>query len=175
MRRSVAFLGFGLALLMSFGGARSADAGQSAQRAGSANLEQNKALVRRWIENGFNERNLKAVDDLFVEDFVVNGARIGRAGLKQRMSRHFTAFPDLQVTITDVIAEGDKVVIWYTVRGTQRGEFEGVQPTGKPVSWFGSDLVRIAEGKIVEGRFLDDSLGLLRQLGATFAPPTDHK
>jgi len=140
---------------------------QSTKQIGSVNLEQNKALVRRWIEEGFNKKNLKAVDELFVEDFVVSGERIGRAGLRQNMSRRFTAFPDLHVTITEVIAEGDKVVIWYTVQATQRGEFEGVRPTGKRVNWSGSDLLRVAGGKIVEGRFLDDSLGLLRQLGAT--------
>jgi steroid delta-isomerase-like uncharacterized protein len=156
---------------MCFGDARSVGGAQSAQPVRTVNLEENKALVRRWIEDGFNKRNLAAIDEIFVEDFSVSGQRIGRTGLKQSMTRRFTAFPDLQVTITEVIAEGDKVVIWYTARGTHRGEFEGVRPTGKLVNWIGSDLLRIAAGKIVEGWFLDDSLGLLRQLGATFSPP----
>jgi hypothetical protein len=56
-----------------------------------SSLEENKALVRRWIEEGFNKRNLKVVDELFVEDFTVNERKIGRAGLKQSMSRHITA------------------------------------------------------------------------------------
>ena len=81
------------------------------------------------------------------------------------MTRFFTAFPDFHVIITDLVAEGDKVVLWYTVRGTHRGEFEGFRPSGKLVNWSGSDLLRIAGGKIVEGRFLDDLLGLLRQIG----------
>lgn len=64
---------------------------------------------------------------------------------------------------------GDKVAIWYTAEGTQRGEFDGVLPTGRRVSWTGVDLLRIDGGKIGEARFLSDALGLLRQLGA--APP----
>jgi steroid delta-isomerase-like uncharacterized protein len=175
MQRRFAVCWLGLALLTCFGDARFVGGAQSAQPVGTVNLEENKALVRRWIEEGFNKRNLKAVDEIFVEDFAVSGQRIGRAGLRQNMTRHFTAFPDLQVTITEVLAEGDKVVIWYTVQGTHRGEFEGVRPTGKLVNWFGSDLLRIAGGKIVEGRFLDDSLGLLRQLGATYAPPPGQR
>lgn len=168
MRPKVMFLGLGLTILICIVASQSMGA-KSQQRNGGISLEQNKALVRRWIEEGFNKRNLKVVDEIFVEDFVVNGQRIGRAGLKQSMSRHFTAFPDLQVTITEILAEGDKVVIWYTVQGTQRGEFEGIRPTGRQVNWFGSDLLRVEGGKIVEGRFLYDSLGLLRQLGATLS------
>ena len=110
------------------------------------------------------------IDVVFAEDFTVNRSPVGREGLKQNMARRFTAFPDLQVSVVEIIAEGDKVGIWYTVRGTQRGEFEGVRPTGKQVNWFGSDFLRVEGGKIVEGWFVDDSLGLLRQLGATFLP-----
>jgi steroid delta-isomerase-like uncharacterized protein len=134
-------------------------------------LEQNKALVRRWIEEGFNKRDVKIADDLFVQDFIVNGQKIGREGLKQSMTRHLSAFPDLRVAINEIIAEGGKVVIWYTVQGTQKGEFDGVPPTGKQVNWVGADLFRIEGGKIVEARFVDDSLGRLRQLGATVSPP----
>ncbi len=144
---------------------------QSQQRTRGISQEQNKALVRRWIEEGFNKRDLKVVDESFVEDFIVNGLKIGRGGLKQSMSRHFTAFPDLNVVIDEIMAEGNKVGIGYTARGTQRGEFKGVQPTGKPVSWVGVDLLRVEGGKIVEARFVDDSLGLLRQLGATVSSP----
>ena len=145
------------------------------QRSEGSGLEQNKVLVRRWIEEGINKRDLKVVDHLFVEDSSVNGRKVGREGLKQSMSRRFTAFPDLHVTITELLAEGDKVVIWYTAQGTQRGEFEGVRPTGKLVNWFGSDLLRIEGAHIVDGRFLDDSPGLMRQLGATLSPAPVQK
>jgi steroid delta-isomerase-like uncharacterized protein len=137
----------------------------------SSNLEVHKALVRRWIDQGFNNKNLNVVDEIFSPEVTVNGQRVGQAGLKSSMSRFITAFPDLRVTITEILAEGDKVVIWYSVQGTQTGPFEGVRPTGKQVRWIGADLFRIQNGKIVECRFVDDSLGLLRQLGAKLSPP----
>jgi steroid delta-isomerase-like uncharacterized protein len=132
-----------------------------------SNIENHKALVRRWIDQGFNKKDLTVVDEIFSSDVTVNGQRVGHDGLKKSMSRFITAFPDLRVTITDVVAEGDNVVLWYSVQGNQRGEFEGMRPTGKQVQWIGADLFRIRNGKVVECRFVDDSLGLLRQLGAT--------
>ena len=136
-----------------------------------APAERNKALVRRWIEEGFNNRSVKIVDELFGERFAVNGHVVGREGLKQSMNRHLAGFPDLHVTIDDIVAEGSKVGLWYTVEGTHRGEFEGVAPTGKQVKWLGVDLLSIEGGQISEGRFISDSLGLLRQLGATVSSP----
>jgi steroid delta-isomerase-like uncharacterized protein len=170
MHGKIIFYWLGLALLISISGSRSIGGAQSQQDRGMG-LEQNKALVRRWIEEGFNKRDVKIADDLFVQGLIVNGQKVGREGLKQSMSRHLTAFPDLRVVINEIVAEGDKVVIWYTVQGTQKGEFDGVPATGKQVNWVGADLFRIVAGKIVEARFVDDSLGRLRQLGATVAPP----
>jgi len=170
MSRRLALYALGLALLMCDGHSWSGVAAQFRQREPAMTLEQNKALVQRWIDEGFNKRNPAIVDEIFVEDFVVGGQRIGRTGLRQNMIQRLTAFPDLEVTITEVLAEGDKVVIWYAARGTHRGEFEGISPTGNRVNWIGSDLVRIDGAKIAEGRFLDDSLGLLRQLRTPAAP-----
>jgi predicted ester cyclase len=158
-KKSISFL-LSLASLLCFGGSLSMCATPQ-KSAGGFGLDQHKALVRRWIEEGFNRRDLKVVDEIFVDDFIVNGQGIGRGGLKQSMSRYLTAFPDLRVTITEIVAEGNKVGIWYTVQGTQKGEFEGFRPTDKQVSWFGADLLRLASGKIVDGRFVDDSLGAL--------------
>lgn len=169
-RRAMVFLGLAFSVLVGLGGARSIAAAQSQQGEGQVSLERNKALVRRWIEEGFNGRDLKVIDVVFKEDFTVNRSRIGRAGLKQNMTGRFRAFPDLRVTIVEIVAEGDKVGIWYTVQGTQKGEFEGVRPTGKQVNWFGADFLRVQGSQIVEGWFVDDSLGLLRQLGVTFSP-----
>ena len=135
------------------------------------NPEDHKALVRRWIDQGFNNRDLTVVDKLFNSEVIINGQRVDHPGLKKSMSRFITAFPNLRVTITEIVAEGDKVAIWYTVQGTHTGEFEGLRPTGKEVRWIGADLFRVVNGKIVECRFVDDSLGLLRQLGATVSQP----
>ena len=137
-----------------------------------AGVERNKAVARRWIEEGFNNRKLSVVDELFQEEFVVNGHAIGCDGLKQSMGRHLRGFPDLHVRIDDVVAEGNRVGIWYTVEGTHRGEFEGIQPTHKKVTWVGFDLLTIEDGRISEGRFVSDLLGLLKQLGATVSSPS---
>jgi steroid delta-isomerase-like uncharacterized protein len=128
--------------------------------------DQSKAIVHRWIEEGFNGQNLAVVDDLFAEQFAVNGQIIGTDGLKRSMARHLTGFPDLHVTIDDVIAEGNKVGVWYTVEGTHRGEFERIAATGNHVKWSGFDLFTIEHGKISEARFLSDFFGLMTQLGA---------
>ena len=133
--------------------------------------EDNRALIRRWIDQGFNNKDLTVVDEIFASDIVINGQGVGLSGLKKSMSRFITAFPNLRVTIAEVVAEGDKVAIWYTVQGTQTGEFEGIRATGKPVRWTGADFFRIVKGKIVECRFVDDSLGLMRQLGVTVSLP----
>ena len=99
---------------------------------------------------------------------VVGLGLAGVAGAQStiRIDGSSTVYP-----ITEAVAERDKVVVWYTVQGTQTGEFEGIRATGKQVRWYGADLFRIENGKIVECRFVDDSLGLLRQLGATVSPP----
>jgi steroid delta-isomerase-like uncharacterized protein len=138
---------------------------------GNALTERNKAVVHRWIEEGFNKQRLAVVDELFAQQFAVNGQPIGRDGLKGSMRRHFVGFPDLHVRIDDIIAEGSKVGIWYTVDGTHRGEFEGILATGARVKWSGFDLLSIEGGKIYEARFLSDYLSLLKQLGATVAMP----
>jgi steroid delta-isomerase-like uncharacterized protein len=167
MRQLSAILFMGIVVVMCSSGFASMREATPVQ----TNPKDNKALVRRWIDRGFNNKDLTVVDDLFISDVIINGQRVGHPGLKKSMSGFLTAFPNLRVTITEVVAEGDKVVIWYTVQGTQTGEFEGIRATGKQVQWIGADLFRIEKGKIVECRFVDDSLGLLRQLGATVSPP----
>jgi predicted ester cyclase len=129
-------------------------------------LERHKAMARRWIEEGFNRKDLAVVDEIFADSVVVNGQRIGRQGLKRGMSERFAAFPDLHVALTATVAERDEIAIWYTARGTQQGDFGAVRATGRNATWTGSDLLRFEGNTIVEAHFLDDSLGLMRQLGA---------
>src|SRR5262245_18779209 len=78
------------------------------------NPEDHRVLVRRWIEQGFNKKDLSVVDQIFSPEVIVNGQRAGHPGLKKSMSRFIAAFLNLRVTITEAISEGDKVVIWYT-------------------------------------------------------------
>lgn len=175
IKRKLMLLQLGLVLLTCLNGLHSVVGAQSKNAPRQIEVEQNKQLVRRWIEEGFNNRDLKVVDEIFAETLSINGVMIGRENLKQSMKRRFTAFPNLHVTIEEIIGEGDKVGIWYTAQGTHRGEFEGIFPTGRQVSWFGFDLLRVKGRKIAEGRFIDDSLGLMRQLGARLLPPPTRK
>jgi len=129
--------------------------------------EDNKAHVRRGFE-AVNQKNLAVFDELLTPDVVFHSASTTMQGLeayKQVLSVYVTAFPDLQFTIEDVIAEGDTVVVRYTTRGTHQGNFRGIPPTGKQVSGTGMFIDRLVNGKAVEQWINGDDLGLLQQLG----------
>jgi steroid delta-isomerase-like uncharacterized protein len=137
--------------------------------------EQNKALARQMMEEVFNQGNLSRVDEFLAPDFVEReelppGVPPGREGVKQLTAMLHSAFPDFKVTIDDLVAEGDKVVIRQTWTGTHRGEFMGIPPTGRSVSFQVIDMIRIAGGKCVEHWGLMDSMSLMQQLGAIPAP-----
>ena len=96
--------------------------------------EQNKTLVRRVVEEVYNQGNLAVADELAASDLVVHQTSQeirGREGAKQYVAALRAAFPDLHMTIEDQIAEGDRVVTRWTARGTHTGEFHGIPPTGK--------------------------------------------
>jgi steroid delta-isomerase-like uncharacterized protein len=133
-------------------------------------LEGNKALVRRFYEDVINKGDMRLAEDVLAADYVEHpslpGAGAGVAGFKQFVAMVSTAFPDLHVTVEDLIAEGDRVAARVTVSGTHRGVFLGtIQPTGKHVTWTGIDLIRIADGRIAERWNQRDLLGLMQQLG----------
>ena len=90
----------------------------------------------------------------------------GMEGFKQAIASLRKAFPDLEVTIEDQVAEGDKVASRYSVRGTHKGAFLGVEATGKTVTWSAQVHQRVADGKVQESWLEWDQLGLLKQLGA---------
>jgi steroid delta-isomerase-like uncharacterized protein len=169
--RTALSLRIGLALLLSFIGLQASDSALSARARWPVETEKNKALVQRWIEEGFNKRNPNVVDEIFVETFAINGREMRREDLKQSMRRRLAAFPDLQVTIDECIGDGAQVGIWYTAHGTHQGAFEGIAPTGRQVTWVGVDLFHLEGGKIAQGRFVDDALGLMKQLGARLELP----
>ena len=137
--------------------------------------EQNKALVRQMMEEVFNRGDLSRADDFLAPDFVEReelppGVPPGREGVKQLTAMLHSAFPDFKVTIDDLVAESDKVVIRQTWRGTHKGGFMGIPPTGRSVSFGVIDIIRIAGGKGVEHWGLMDSMSLMQQLGAIPAP-----
>ena len=132
--------------------------------------EDNKALAHRAWEETMNQRNLAVVDELHVPDFVYHSASRtiqGREPVKQLISMVLTALPDLHVTIEDTIGEGDRVVVRFTARGTHKGDFMGIPPTGKQITVTGTSIMRVANGKILEEWVNSD---LMQQLGVVPAP-----
>ena len=136
--------------------------------------EVNKANLRRFYDEVFNKKNRAAIEEFIdpnqVDHAAPPGTPGGLAGAKQTISMYLTAFPDLHFTVEDIIAEGDKVVARLKVRGTQKGAFMGVPPTGKQATSTAIDISRIAGGKSVEHWLEMDTLGLLQQLGALPTP-----
>jgi len=128
--------------------------------------EDNKVIVRRFYDEAINKKNLAAIDE-FVDPNVIDHSGLpgGIEGVKQLSSFILTAFPDLHLTVEDQIAEGDKVVSRLTWRGTHQGEFMGILPTGKQVTITSIEIVRLADGKVVEHWNVVDNLGTLQQLG----------
>jgi predicted ester cyclase len=121
--------------------------------------EENKTLIRRYLEALGKEKSAKTVDS-FVSD----------ESLKQHITFFEAAFPGYQLSADDMVAEADKVVVRSTFTGTHKGELMGVAPTGKQVSAGLIIIYRIAGGKIVEHWMQVDTLGILQQLGAVPAP-----
>ncbi len=130
--------------------------------------EENKAIARRSWEL-FGQHNPDAFDEVYAADAVFHEPDKDLQGLeelKQYYSTYLSAFPDQSATVEDVIAEGDKVVTRYTVRGTHQGEIEDLgPPTGRQFELEGITIHRIADGKIVEEWERYDNLSLLQQLG----------
>ena len=127
-------------------------------------LEENKAIVRRFIE-AYNKRNLDLFDDFLAPDYFDHTNKVDIEGLKQLMNMAFKAFPDFHETIEDIIAEGDKVWARITFTGTHTGEFMGIAPTGKKITTEMVDIFRIAKGKLVEYRDVNNNLDYLKKLG----------
>ena len=130
-------------------------------------LEENKAIVRRVI-GAVNTQNLASLDELVASDFVYHMASQQIRGLdvmKQGVEEEIKGFPDLRVTIEDIVAEGDTVWVHETETGTHKGEYHEIAPTGKKMTFFCVDIFRIVDGKVAEGWYVYDQLYFLKQLG----------
>ena len=135
--------------------------------------EENKTIVRRYIET-INKQDLEGLDEFVALNAVYHNAPPGLAsgieGFRQLVSMYFTAFPDLQITLQDMIAEGDKVVSRFIGRGTHQGEFMGIAPTGKRVEATAISIMRLEGGKLAEEWEQVDMISMLQQLGAIPTP-----
>jgi steroid delta-isomerase-like uncharacterized protein len=137
----------------------------------------NKQLVRRFVRECVNLHRAEQLTDFVGPDLRVHPGTPGSAPdtegvdeLRTAFERFRTTFPDLEVTLEDVIAEGDLVAARWTARGTQRGPFADLPPTGASVSWSGTDVYRLSDGRIVEWWRNDDVVWLLHQLGRDLLP-----
>lgn len=117
-------------------------------------IEENKAVILRFWEQ-FNKGNLEVMDECFSDNFVryaIDGTVMDREGYRQMCTRLLNTYPDLQVTIGDIVAEGDKVAFYFTLSGTRKGESKGNPPTGKYFAMSEAYFSRFEDGKIVEFR-----------------------
>ncbi len=136
-------------------------------------VENNKALVRRLYEEAFNKGNLAVVDEILAPNYVRHGlapgAPPGPENTKQVFAAMRAALPDVHSTVELMVGEGDKVAAQVTSRGTHKGEFMGIAPTGKQVTVTAIGIYSFAGSKLEEAWIQMDELGMLRQLGVV--PP----
>lgn len=137
--------------------------------------QENGAITRRWFEE-LNKGNLAVADEIYAANYILHDPNNpldlppGPEGVKQFLSPFITAFPDTQGTIEDLVTEGDKVAVRFTIRGTHQGEFQGIAPTGKQVTMTGISIIRFTGGQMVEEWQNADILGMLQQVGAIPLP-----
>ncbi len=136
-------------------------------------LQENKALVRRFVEKVQNQHNLAEIDELYSPNFVDHSGPSnppGIEGVKAFFTMMFTAFPDMHFIIRQQLAEGDQVATHKTFFGTHLGTFMGIPPTGNQVSVEVMDILTIHEGKFTDHWSVGDFLSMLQQLGVVPAP-----
>lgn len=127
---------------------------------------QNKETYRRFIADVLNGRDLSLVSRYSTESFVDHRhlESSGIEGTQKFLGSVFAAFPDVQFTAEDMIAQSDRVVVRFSIRGTHKGEYAGIPATGRQVHWSGINIGRFENGKIVELWGESDQLGLMQQL-----------
>lgn len=130
----------------------------------------NKAAVRRLVEEVWNKGNLSVANECLASSYRHHDpstpeVEAGPEGEMKRAMLYRSAFPDLRLTLEDVIAEGDTVAARWSCRATHKGALGDIAPTGKQVSLTGVSIVRFADGKMIEGWINWDALGMLQQLG----------
>ena len=136
-------------------------------------LQENKALVRHFVEEVQNQHNLAALDVLYSPDFVDHSGITNppnREGSKQFFTVLFAAFPNMRFTIRQQLAEGDKVMTHKTFQGTHQGPFMGIPATGKQVAFDVIDIFTVADGKLTGHWAVADHFSLMQQLGAVPTP-----
>jgi predicted ester cyclase len=141
---------------------------REAEERRSMSSEQNKAIVRRLLEEPWTG-DLRVIDELIDSKYVGYDPALpeplrGPDGFKENISTYRTAYSDARITVDDQIAEGDKVATRWTGRGKHDGDLMGIGPTGKQVTVSGLTLSRLANGKVIEEYTNWDTFGMMQQL-----------
>jgi len=131
----------------------------------SSSIEENKALIRRFF-NAIERGNLQVLDEIVTEgyDDHLRGQTPGREILKKYFAALRSAFPDLTLPISAIVAEGDRVAVLNSIRGTHKGEFIGLKPSGRSIDAMAFQLYRIENGQLAEHWEVADFALLMRQL-----------
>lgn len=136
---------------------------------------ENKELVREFVDEMFNEGNLDRLEAYVTEEYVEHAA-VGQAdfegpdAVREYHAGIQTAFPDFEITIHDLVADGTKVALRSSQTGTHEGSFMDIDPTGETVESSGMAIYRIDDGQLAEKWALVDVLGVMQQLGAVEPP-----
>ena len=132
--------------------------------------QQNKVVIRRLVDEIWNRRAFDVADELFAPEFIIYESGValpesGPAVVKQTIGAFCTAFPDIRITIDDLIEAEDKVVLRWSMLGTHHGVLQGIAPTNRKVAATGMAIYRFVGNKVVEEWMNTDQLGILKQLG----------
>lgn len=136
---------------------------------------ENKEIARKFPEEIINEDNLNVIDEIIADDYVERNSAVsepyhGPDEVKEFVSMIRTAFPDLEYTVEDLIAEDDTVVRRDRGTGTHEGEFRGIELTGKEIDLQGITILRIEDGQSAESWSQADMMGPMQQLGVVELP-----
>jgi steroid delta-isomerase-like uncharacterized protein len=137
--------------------------------------ERNRAVVQKFIDEALNRHDWDATAAVFAENYVNYGFMpddppMSREEVRPLVEMLFSGFPDLQIEVDEMVADGDTVITRYTARGTHQGEFNGIPATGRTIAVPGMSYYRLKDGKIVEDRPGINILALLTQLGVAPVP-----
>ena len=138
--------------------------------------EDNKVLVRRMFEEVWTQGNIDAADQFFAPNYIIHNPadpsaqQRGPESVKQFVTAARTAFPDILISVEEIITEGEKVATRYTWRGTQKGPLWNIPPTGRQVMVTGILISRLVDGRFAEDWGVVDMLGLVNQLGVVPPP-----
>jgi steroid delta-isomerase-like uncharacterized protein len=132
--------------------------------------DEHKGIVRRLLQDVWNNGKLDLANEIFTANFVRHGPAVegevrGHEGFRKLVAMYRASYPDLRISVEDQIAEGALIVTRWTAKGTHRGELMGIAPTGKQITVAGVIVDRMAGGKIEAEWAYYDAMGMLQQLG----------